>query len=112
MGSAFPGIRASSGFLRTWNPPHNPLVCIFKHNEVFTYPSTALSDKVGMGSGFPEARNPGGPGEPARVSGFWERNPKLTAVMPTVTCIPFRQKQYPFYLYNSQLEINCFVSSL
>jgi hypothetical protein len=42
------------------NPPHKPFLCIFKHNEVFTYPTTAFSHKVGMDSGFPGTQNPGG----------------------------------------------------
>ncbi len=45
---SFPGTR---------NPPQNPFLCIFKHNQIFTYPSTASSDKVDMGCGFPVPRN-------------------------------------------------------
>jgi hypothetical protein len=62
-----PGTWVGSEFQGTENPLHNPFLCIFKHNEIFTNPSTAFSHKIGMGSGFsgtwtgspfPGTRNP------------------------------------------------------
>jgi hypothetical protein len=55
-------------FPGTRNPPQNPFLCIFKHNQIFTYPSTASSDKVSMGCGFPVPRNP----ESYTCSSSWE----------------------------------------
>ncbi len=52
------GVSVSGSVFKNPEPASQPFLWIFKHNEVFTYPSTAFSHKVGMGSGFPAFRSP------------------------------------------------------
>ncbi len=49
--SRFPFL--SVPFPRNANPFQNSFPSIFKHNGMFTYPFTVVSQKVDMGSGFP-----------------------------------------------------------
>jgi hypothetical protein len=52
------GVSVSGSVFRNPEPASQPFLWIFKHNEVFTYLSTAFSHKVGMGSEFLGTGNP------------------------------------------------------